>query len=50
MSAELESSELLDQLKSEVERIKGLPLAEQVAAYSALRELLENTLNQVDGN
>ncbi|MEY4617836.1 MAG: hypothetical protein RL101_22 [Actinomycetota bacterium] len=50
MSAEYESTELVEQLKAEVERIKGLPIGEQVAAYSGLRELLENTLNQVDGN
>jgi hypothetical protein len=50
MSAEFESTQLVEQLKAEVERIKSLPLSEQVSAYSALRELLENTLNQVDGN
>lgn len=49
MSAEYESQELVEQLKTEVERIKALPLEEQVSAYSTLRELLENTLNQVDG-
>jgi uncharacterized sporulation protein YeaH/YhbH (DUF444 family) len=50
MSTETHSAELVEQLKNEVERIKSLPLAEQVAAYSALRELLESTLNQADGN
>jgi hypothetical protein len=50
MSAEHESTELVEQLTAEVERIKQLPIGEQVVAYSALRELLENTLNQVDGN
>jgi hypothetical protein len=44
------SSELVEQLTAEIERIKALPLGDQVAAYSALRELLENTLNQADGN
>ena len=50
MSTENNSSELAEQLTAEIERIKGLPLNEQVVAYSALRELLENTLNQADGN
>ncbi|MFM6977306.1 MAG: hypothetical protein ACKOWR_01080 [Micrococcales bacterium] len=50
MSSEAQSLELVEQLKAEVERIKALPLTEQVAAFSALRELLENTLNQADGN
>lgn len=50
MSPESGSSELVEQLKSEIERIQSLPLGEQVSAYSALRELLENTLNQADGN
>jgi hypothetical protein len=50
MSNESQSIELVEQLKVEVERIKSLPLADQVAAFSALRELLENTLNQADGN
>lgn len=45
-----DSAELIEQLKFEIEHIKGLPLGDQVAAYSALRELLENTLNQADGN
>jgi hypothetical protein len=44
------SSELVEQLTAEIERIKALPLGDQVASYSALRELLENTLNQADGN
>ena len=44
------SSELVEQLTAEIDRIKVLPLGDQVAAYSALRELLENTLNQADGN
>jgi hypothetical protein len=44
------STQLVEQLTAEIERIKSLPLADQVAAYSALRELLENTLNQADGN
>jgi hypothetical protein len=50
MSSESQSLELVEQLRAEVDRIKQLPLADQVAAYSALRELLENTLNQADGN
>lgn len=50
MSEEMHSVELVEQLKAEVERIKSLPLAEQVSAFSSLRELLENTLNQADGN
>lgn len=50
MSTENNSAELVEQLNGEIDRIKSLPLAEQVAAYSALRELLENTLNQADGN
>lgn len=50
MSNESQSIELVEQLKVEVERIKSLPLSDQVAAFSALRELLENTLNQADGN
>lgn len=45
-----DSNSLLEQLGVEIERIKALPLDEQVTAYSALRELLENTLNQADGN
>jgi hypothetical protein len=48
--AATESGELVEQLMFEIERIKELPLGEQVATYSALRELLENTLNQADGN
>lgn len=47
---EANSAELVEKLTAEVERIKSLPLGDQVAAYSALRELLENTLNQADGN
>jgi len=47
---EANSAELVEKLATEVERIKSLPLGDQVAAYSALRELLENTLNQADGN
>lgn len=50
MSTENNSAALVEQLTTEIERIKSLPLAEQVLAYSALRELLENTLNQADGN
>jgi hypothetical protein len=44
------SAELVEQITAEIERIKSLPLSDQVSAYSALRELLENTLNQADGN
>lgn len=44
------SAELVEQITAEIERIKSLSLGDQVAAYSALRELLENTLNQADGN
>lgn len=40
------SEELVEQLRQEIERINQLPLAEQVAAFSALRELLDSTLNQ----
>lgn len=49
-SSETNSAQLLEQLNVEIDRIKSLPLGDQVAAYSALRELLENTLNQADGN
>lgn len=38
-------SELIEQLEQEIERIKQLPLAEQPAAFGALRDLLETTLN-----
>ncbi len=38
-------SELIEQLEREIERIKQLPLAEQPAAFGALRDLLETTLN-----
>ena len=38
-------NELVEQLEREIERIKQLPLAEQPAAYGALRDLLESTLN-----
>lgn len=38
-------NELVEQLDKEIERIKNLPLAEQPAAFSALRDLLESTLN-----
>ncbi|MEY4293469.1 MAG: hypothetical protein RL085_3 [Actinomycetota bacterium] len=44
------SAELIEQLTAEIERIKSLPLAEQPSAFSALRDLLENTLNSSDGN
>jgi hypothetical protein len=44
------SSELIEQLTAEIERIKQLPLAEQPAAFASLRDLLENTLNSSDGN
>lgn len=44
------SSELIEQLAAEIERIKVLPLAEQPAAFASLREMLENTLNSTDGN
>ena len=44
------SSELTEQLTAEIERIKLLPLAEQPAAFAALRDLLESTLNSTDGN
>mgnify|MGYP000308287112 CR=1 FL=1 len=37
--------ELIEQLKQEIERIQQLPLAEQPAAYGALRDLLDATLN-----
>jgi hypothetical protein len=50
MSTETNSAELVGQLTAEIERIKALPLGEQVAAYAALRDLLESTLNQADGN
>lgn len=43
------NNEFAEQFQSELERIKHLPIEEQVAAYSALRELLESTLNQIDG-
>ena len=44
------SSELIEQLTSEIERIKQLELAEQPAAFAALRDLLESALNSTDGN
>lgn len=44
------SSELLEQITLEIERIKQLPLGEQPSAFAALRDLLENTLNSADGN
>lgn len=44
------SAELIEQLTAEIERIKSLPLSEQPSAFSALRDLLENTLNSSDGN
>ena len=44
------STELVEHLTAEIERIKSLPIGDQVAAYSALRDLLENILNQADGN
>ena len=34
------------EIAAEVERISGLPLEEQVAAFNALRERLETELNQ----
>lgn len=44
------SSELLEQITIEIERIKLLPLAEQPGAFASLRDLLETTLNSADGN
>ncbi len=44
------SSELLEQITLEIERIKQLPLSEQPSAFAALRDLLETTLNSADGN
>jgi hypothetical protein len=44
------SSELLEQINVEIERIKALPLEQQPSAFAALRDLLENTLNSADGN
>jgi hypothetical protein len=44
------SSELLEQINVEIERIKALPLDQQPSAFAALRDLLENTLNSADGN
>ena len=38
-------SELVEQITQEIQRIKQLPLEEQPAAYAALRDLLESTLN-----
>lgn len=44
------SSELLQQVTLEIERIKQLALEDQPAAFAALRDLLETTLNSADGN
>lgn len=44
------SSEFVEQLSAEIERIKALPLAEQPAAFASLRDLLESALNNSDGN
>jgi hypothetical protein len=44
------STELLQQITIEIERIKQLPLDEQPSAFAALRDLLESTLNSADGN
>lgn len=41
---------LVEQLSMEIERIKQLPLSEQPAAFAALRDLLEETLNSADGD
>lgn len=38
-------SELIEQIEAEIERIKQLPLEEQPAAFGAIRDLLETTLN-----
>ena len=43
-------TELLEQLTTEIERIKQLELSEQPSAFAALRDLLETTLNSADGN
>ena len=40
----MSSEELLEQVKSELERIANLPAAEQPAAYEALRAKLESAL------
>lgn len=41
---------LLEELQAEIERIKLLPLEEQVVAFAALREKLEGVLDATDGN
>lgn len=40
----MSSEELLEQVKSELERISSLPVSEQPAAYEALRAQLESAL------
>lgn len=44
------SSELLQEINAEIERIRALPLDQQPSAFAALRDLLESTLNSADGN
>ena len=44
------STELLQQINIEIERINQLALDEQPGAFAALRDLLETTLNSADGN
>lgn len=43
------SEDLTQQVQDEVARVSALPLAEQPAAFAAIRDLLERTLNS-DGS
>jgi hypothetical protein len=40
--------DLTQRVEQEVARIVALPIEEQPAAFAALRDLLENTLNSVE--
>lgn len=44
------SEEINQQLAEEIERIKGLPLEEQTAAFELLRQRLEQLLNSGDSD
>lgn len=43
------SEDLTQKVQDEVSRVSSLPLEEQPAAFAAIRDLLESTLNS-DGN
>ncbi|MEY3677580.1 MAG: hypothetical protein RL351_807 [Actinomycetota bacterium] len=44
------SEDLTQQVKEEVARVSALPLEEQPAAFAAIRDQLERTLNSDEDN